>query len=459
MKELVDAGLDIARFNFSHGKHDMVTKWADTMRRVCLDTGKTVALLGDTKGPEIRIGTFADGKITLTNGGTFTLTTDDIDGTASKVSVTYKNFPKEVAVGNRVLLDDGKRELTVESISGNDVHTRVVTGGNLSGRKSINLPDVNVKMPYISEQDVRDIKYIVKNKFDFIAASFVRSADDVNVLRTEIAKTDPDSQIKIIAKVENAEGVANIDEILKVADGLMVARGDLGVEVDFEDVPIRQKEFIKKTRRLGKNVITATHMLETMIENPRPTRAEVSDVANAVYDGTSAIMLSGETAMGEYPIEALSAMARIAEHIENDIDYPKRFWQDEFTPGTVRDAISHATVAMAHNLDAKAILCITMSGGTARSVSRFRPKSPIIGCTPNPIVHRQLKMAWGITPLLTKESSDTKVLITQAIEAAQEKGLIADGDTIVITAGVPVGNQGETNMVRVYTVGEESSVL
>ncbi|MCL2546657.1 MAG: pyruvate kinase [Oscillospiraceae bacterium] len=459
MKELVLAGLDIARFNFSHGLHDKVTQWATTMRKVCQETGRTVALLGDTKGPEIRIGMFADGKVELTAGGKFTLTTDDVDGTAEKVSVTYEDFAKEMSKGNRVLLDDGLIELVVESVSGNDVHTTIVNGGAISGKKSVNLPDVNVKMPYLSAQDRRDIKFIVENDFDFIAASFVRSAEDVKILREEVAKTNPNSEVKIIAKIENAEGVKNADEILEASDGLMVARGDLGVEVDFQELPDIQKRLIKQTRRAGKNVITATHMLESMIQNPRPTRAEVSDVANAVYDGTSGVMLSGETAMGKYPVEALSAMASIAEYAEGTIHYARRFRQEEYENKSVRDAISHATVTMAHNLNAKAILCITESGGTARSVSRFRPQCPIIGCTPNPVAQRQLKMAWGVTPILTQEGSDTKALIDQAIEASLEKGLIVKGDTIVITAGVPVGHHAETNMVRVYTVGEEEAVL
>jgi len=452
---LVEAGLDVARFNFSHADYDLMREKAALLRQISKETGRNVALLADTKGPEIRTGIFANGAEELVAGNTFTLTVDECEGTAQKVSVTYKNMPNEVKKGNRILLDDGLIELIVEEVVGNDIVTKIINGGTIKNKKSVNLPDVSLKMDFISEQDARDLAFIVQEGFDFLAASFVRNIEDVNVLKAEIAKHDPACAMKIIAKIENGEGVNNADAILDACDGVMVARGDLGVEVDFDMLPRIQKDLIKQSRKLGKTVITATQMLESMSVNPRPTRAEVSDVANAIYDGTSAIMLSGETAAGKWPVEAVKTMVRIAERVEGDINYIKRFKDDEESSCEIRDAVSHGTVMLAHNLNAAAILSITLSGGTARNVSRFRPVCPIIACTPNPVAYRQMKLEWGVTALLTEEKSDTTALFNQAVTLAVDNGYIKKGDVVVITAGVPVCGRGETNLLKVHVVGED----
>jgi len=456
LSSMIKAGLDVARFNFSHGDHDSHRKRVDSLRNVCETIGATVALMADMKGPEIRLDVFSGGAAELTTGSTFTLTTGAIVGDASRVGISYENLPREVSPGSRILLDDGLIELLVESVSGSNITTRVISGGSISDRKGVNIPGVRLDIPYISGKDRSDLRFIVETGFDIVAASFVRSADDIRDIRDELHRIDSNNRIKIIAKIENAEGVTNADSILSASDGLMVARGDLGVEVAYEDLPIIQKELIKKALHQGKSVITATQMLESMIHNPRPTRAETSDVANAIYDGTGAIMLSGETAMGKYPVEAVSAMANIAERIERDIDYCHIFGQGFHKPeASVTNAISHATVTTAHDLQASAILTVTISGDTARNVAKFRPLCPIITCTPHPIVQRQLKLVWGVIPLLVKEETDTTALFNSAVDVALKSGYISEGDLVVLTAGVPVGHSGTTNVLKVHVVGEK----
>lgn len=458
LEGLIEAGLDVARFNFSHGDHEEQKLRLEMLRNAVQKTGKTVAFLADTKGPEIRLGTFEGGKAQLTAGNTFTLTTENIVGDSTRASVSYPELPDEILKGTRILLDDGLIELIAESVHGGNITTRIVNGGQISNKKSVNVPSVSLNIPYISAKDRSDLRFFLENNFDIIAASFVRSAEDIKQMRDELCRVDTVSgkKIKIIAKIENAEGLCNIDSILSTCDGVMVARGDLGVELEYEDLPIIQKDLIKRTLEQGKPVITATQMLESMINNPRPTRAETSDVANAIYDGTSAVMLSGETAVGKNPVEALSAMAKIAERIEKSIDYRKRFHSGEYTSeSSLTNAISHATVTTSHELNAAAILTVSLSGNTAQNVAKFRPTCPIIACTPDPGVRRQLKLNWGITPLLTIEDTDTTALFSHAVEAARDAGLINEGELVVITAGVPVGHSGTTNMLKVHVVGEK----
>jgi len=453
---MVLSGLDVARFNFSHGSHDSHKERIRILRDICAETGSTVAFLADTMGPEIRLGLFEGGKAELVAGTPFTLTSEEVMGNASRASVSYTDMPRELSPGNCVLLDDGLIELAVESVSGFNITTRVVIGGVIGDRKGVNVPGVSLDLPYISARDRMDFRFFLENGFDIIAASFVRSANDIKEIREELHRIDNRNNIKIIAKIENAEGVANAVSILSVCDGLMVARGDLGVEVAYEELPIIQKDLITKAVSQGKPVITATQMLESMIHNPRPTRAETSDVANAIYDGTSAIMLSGETAAGKYPAESLAVMAKIAERIERDIDYRQRFRSGEYRAETsITNAISHATVSTSHDLRTAAILTVSMSGNTAQNVAKFRPTCPIIACTPDPVVQRQLKLIWGVVPLLTGEESDTSALFNQAVSAALNNGLIKNGDLVVLTAGVPVGLSGTTNLLKVHVVGEK----
>ena len=456
LRAILKSGLDVARFNFSHGDHESHKDRIDNFRKLCEETGSTVAMLADTQGPEIRLGVFQDGKVELISGNNFTLTTNTVPGDASRIGVSYPGLARDVTPGTRILLDDGLIELVVESVTGNDVSTRIITGGMISNRKSLNVPGVRLDMPYISAKDRSDLRFFVESGFDIIAASFVRSSEDVYEMRRELHRIDHSNKMKIIAKIENAEGVKNADSILTASDGLMVARGDLGVEVAYEDLPIIQKALIAKALHQGKSVTTATQMLESMVHNPRPTRAEVSDVANAIYDGTGSIMLSGETAMGKYPAEAFAAMSKIAERIETEIDYRQRFERGWYKPETtITNAISHATVTTAHDLRASAILTVTLSGDTARNVAKFRPHCPIIACTPDPVTQRQLKYVWGVVPLLTKEETETTELFYHAVESAQQHGYINKGDLVVLTAGVPVGYSGTTNMLNVHVVGEK----
>ncbi len=455
IRQMMLEGMNVARFNFSHGSHEEHLEKLDNIRQLRQELKLPVATLLDTKGPEIRLKKFKDGKAFLETGKEFILTTKDIEGDATAVSVTYQDLPQDLHVGSRVLLDDGLIELKVLELTDTDVRCQIINGGKISDRKGVNLPGVHLSMPYLSEQDKKDILFGIAQGFDFIAASFVRSAADILAIR-EILAQKSCHHIKIIAKIENAEGVENIDHILKTADGIMVARGDLGVEIDFEEIPILQKMMIKKCYSAGKVVITATQMLESMINNPRPTRAEANDVANAIYDGTSAIMLSGETAAGQWPIEAVRTMAAIAQRVEKDIDYKKRFKarQDD-TAISITDAISHATCTTAHDLGAAAIIPVSKSGRSARMVSKYRPGVPILACTTNEFTYRQLNLSWGVLPIMMDEQTSTDALFEAAIQAAYAHPcrLLHDGDLVVLAAGVPVGMSGTTNLIKVATVG------
>ncbi|MDR2571605.1 MAG: pyruvate kinase [Oscillospiraceae bacterium] len=455
LREMLISGLNVARFNFSHGNHEEHKARLSLLQRICEETGKNVAFLADTKGPEIRLGTFENKEAILSSDNIFTLTTDTVIGDASRVSISYTGLPAEVTTGTRILLADGLIELVVESVSGKNIITRIINGGKISDRKGVNVPGVHLGMPYICAKDRLDLRFIIENGFDFVAASFVRSAKDVNEMRDELHRLDSKNNIKIISKIENAEGVYNVESILNACDGLMIARGDLGVEVEYEELPIIQKDLITRTLIQGKPVITATQMLESMINNPRPTRAETSDVANAIYDGTSAIMLSGETAVGKYPAQVVSVMSKIAERIENAIDYRENFRLGDYeSEPSITSAISHATVTTSHDLRASAILTVSMSGNTAQNVSKYRPTCPIIACTPDPVVRRQLNLNWGVIPLLTRKETDTAALFNLAVDSALKAGHIREGELVVLTAGVPVGHSGTTNLLKVHIVGE-----
>lgn len=454
MRELVLAGMDIARMNFSHGSYEEHKKRIDTLKKIREETGRPVALLLDTKGPEIRTGKFKDGAVNLNAGDSFVLVNDDILGDEHQVSVSYKGLYQDVKKGDRILVDDGLIELEVVDIKGKDIHCIVLNGGRLGNTKGINVPGVEINLPSITQQDIEDIKFGIENDIDFIAASFVRKAEDVNEIKKVLDKYNG-QDIKIISKIENRQGVKNIDEILLVSDGIMVARGDLGVEIPVEEVPVVQKMLIEKCYQSGKPVITATQMLDSMIRNPRPTRAEASDVANAIYDGSSAIMLSGETAAGKYPVETLKMMSKIAEKAESSMDYWKRFVnkQHEMLP-TITNAISHATCTTAMDLKASAIITVTKSGHTARMISRFRPACPIIATTTSPKVQRQLSLCWGAIPYLVNEATSIDEMFEMVVQKALEAGLVKYGDLTVITAGVPIGVSGTTNILKVQLVGK-----
>lgn len=450
MRELMKNGMDVARFNFSHSDHSVHQKRYETICRLREELGINVATLMDTKGPEIRLKDFKDHQpVFLKSGEKFTLTTEDVEGDEHHASITFKNLPNDVSVGTRILIDDGAIELKVLKINNTEIECEVINGGKVSDHKGINVPEAKLSMPFISDADMSDLEFGAKIGFDFIAASFVRSAADVIYLRKftqSLGWFNP----RIIAKIENAEGVENIDEILEAADGIMVARGDMGVEIPFEQIPAIQKELIHKAYNAGKQVITATQMLESMITNPRPTRAEITDVANAIYDGTSAIMLSGETAAGKYPVEAVKTMALIAKTTEGDIDYIGRFNKrvGDGKP-SITDAISHATVTTAHDLDAAAIITVTKGGTTARTLSKFRPKCKIIGLTTDIATYHQMNLSWGIQPGIIEEKDNTDELIRHAINVALQNGFIKKGDLVVITAGVPLGMSGTTNLLKV----------
>lgn len=454
LKRLMLEGLDVARFNFSHGTHESHKATFARVDRLRKELGLPIATLLDTKGPEVRICQFKEGKVHLTKGETFTLTSRDIEGTHEIVSITYKNLPVDVKQGRRILLDDGLIELIVEKIvGGTDIVCRIMNNGDLSNNKGVNLPDTRLSMPYLSEKDKLDIIFGIKTGYDFIAASFVRCADDVLEIRRILEEHNCNS-IRIISKIENQEGVDHIDEIIRVSDGIMVARGDMGVEIPGEEVPAIQKMIIKKTVAVGKQVITATQMLDSMIKNPRATRAEISDVANAIYDGTSAIMLSGETAAGAYPIEAVQTMARIALKTEADIDYVKHCKEKGSDDSSnVTSAISYATCTTAHDLNAAAIVTVTKSGRTARMISKFRPNCPILGCTTSESVYRHMNLMWGVRPLLMDEKQDSEDLFAEALEVAEQTGMVNKGELVVITSGLPLGVTGTTNMIKVDVIG------
>lgn len=449
---LMKAGMNVARFNFSHGTYETHQHYYDEVCRIRDELGLPVATMLDTKGPEIRVRSFKNGRVTLQNGQLFTLTTDEVEGDEERVSITYKELPQDIAVGSSILIDDGLIGMQVERIDGADIVCRVLNGGVVSNNKGVNIPNAHLSMPFISEKDHQDILFAIKNGYDFIAASFTRCADDIMQIR-HILQENNCHTINIIAKIENMEGVENIDEILRVVDGVMVARGDLGVEVPLEDVPSLQKKLIQRGIAAGKPVITATQMLDSMIKNPRPTRAEATDVANAIYDGTSAIMLSGESAVGAYPVEAVETMVRIALRAEADMDYIRRFSRDTSASTDVTNAISHATVTSAHDLNASAIITVTKSGSTARILSRYRPACVIVGCTTEKHVWRQLALSWGTVPLMIGEESNTDDLFEHAVDAAVQNGLVHDGELVVLTAGVPLGISGTTNLMKVHVVG------
>lgn len=449
---LMKAGMNVARFNFSHGTYETHQHYYDEVCRIRDELGLPVATMLDTKGPEIRVRSFKNGRVTLQNGQLFTLTTDEVEGDEERVSITYKELPQDIAVGSSILIDDGLIGMQVERIDGADIVCRVLNGGVVSNNKGVNIPNAHLSMPFISEKDHQDILFAIKNGYDFIAASFTRCADDIMQIR-HILQENNCHTINIIAKIENMEGVENIDEILRVVDGVMVARGDLGVEVPLEDVPSLQKKLIQRGIAAGKPVITATQMLDSMIKNPRPTRAEATDVANAIYDGTSAIMLSGESAVGAYPVEAVETMVRIALRAEADMDYIRRFSRDTSASTDVTNAISHATVTSAHDLNASAIITVTKSGSTARILSRYRPACVIVGCTTEKHVWRQLALSWGTVPLMIAEESNTDDLFEHAVDAAVKNGLVHDGELVVLTAGVPLGISGTTNLMKVHVVG------
>ena len=444
------AGMNVARLNFSHGTHEEHQRRIDLIKQVRADLQLPIAIMLDTKGPEYRIKTFAEGKITLAAGDTFTFTTDEVVGDHTMVSVSYPNLPAEMEVGDTILLNNGLLSFEVTAIDGACIHTRVVEGGELSDRKSMCFPGKVLKQVYLSEQDKQDIAFGVKNGIDFIACSFVSNQQDLLDVHAYLQELGV-SGIELIAKIENQSGVDHIQEIFKHCDGIMVARGDMGTEIAFERLPTIQKKLITQCRMMGKRVITATEMLESMIHNPRPTRAEISDVANAVYDGTSAIMLSGETAAGKYPVQAVKTMAKIAKTTEESINYCKKFYTSSFEIRNSVDAISHSTCGMAIDIDAKGIVACSLSGMTARMVSRFRTPVDIVGLTTDEATWRKLALSWGVTPAMCEKFTSTDVLFYTAKKVAEQTLPLNKGDHIVITGGVP-GEPGATTLIKIETV-------
>ncbi len=453
LRAMIQAGMNVARLNFSHGTYEGHAQNIRRIRALSAELHTPVGIMLDTKGPEIRLKTFRDHRVTLQKGQLFTLCTGDVEGDAEHVSITYADLPADVQPGTTILIDDGLVGLTVEAVSKTEIQCRVNNGGVISDRKGINVPDANLSMPFISRKDREDILFGIQENVDFIAASFTRTEEDILAIR-KLMTDNGGKGISIIAKIENMQGVQNIDSILAVSDGVMVARGDLGVEIPLEQIPIIQKMIIRKAYSRGKQIITATQMLDSMIKNPRPTRAEATDVANAIYDGTGAIMLSGETAAGLYPVEAVRTMARIAQVAEASIDYVQRFRDSVPRPSAnITNAISHACCTSAQDLNATAVVTVTKTGFTAKMLSRFRPGCPIIACAPVERVVRQLCLSWGITPLLIEEVTDTDELFERAVDAGIDAGLLHKDDLIVMTAGVPLGISGTTNLMRVHVVG------
>ena len=456
MKKLVENGMDIARFNFSHGDHEEQKSRMDMLKAIREEAGKPIAILLDTKGPEIRTGVIKDDKkVTLVEGQKFTLTTKDVEGDANRVSITYEGLVEDVEIGKKILIDDGLIELEVKNITDTDIICRVINGGELGQKKGVNVPNVPVRLPALTEKDRQDIIFGVEQGVDFIAASFVRSAEGVLEIKA-LLKECGAPHLPVIAKIENAEGIANIDEIIRVADGIMVARGDMGVEIPAEQVPHIQKEIIRKCNAAYKPVITATQMLDSMIRNPRPTRAEVTDVANAIYDGTDVVMLSGETANGKYPLEALKMMAKIAETTEKDL-LGSAVASKLHSKRSISSAVCNATVQTAENLGAKAIVCPTISGFTARLTSKLKPNAEVIGCSPYPNVLRKMQIYWGVRPLKTAPETSTDKIIEHALEVTENAGYITEGDTVIISAGIattsaPTAKRGLTNTMRVVTL-------
>jgi len=451
--KMIQAGMNVARLNFSHGTHQDHAKRLELIREAAGKAGKSVALMLDTKGPEIRLGYLEKEPIELKAGEKVTLTVENVKGNEKLLPVTYKGLPRDVCPGNRILIADGLIELRVLDKNRKNVECEIVNGGELTSQKGVNLPGVVVNIPAVTDRDIEDILFGIKHGLDFVAASFIRKANDILAIRQIIEESGAD--LDIIAKIESREGLNNLDEIIKVADGVMVARGDLGVEIPVEEVPLVQKTIIEKCNRAGKPVITATQMLESMIHNPRPTRAEASDIANAIFDGTDAIMLSGETAAGKYPVEAVQTMASIAKKAESSLKYQEMLAKRQRNSAcTVTDAISHATCTIAEDLGAAAIITSTETGYTSQMVSKYRPKAPVVAVTPVDKVLRKMALIWGVQPLLVKRTADTDSMISTAIESALGAGLISPGDLVVITAGLPVGVHGTTNLIKVHTVGD-----
>ena len=449
LRDLISNGMNVARFNFSHGSYEEHGGRLAKLKALREELGKPVAALLDTKGPEIRLKEFKNGVEMLEAGQTFTLTTREVEGTKEICSVTYKDLPQDVQPGGTIMLDDGLIMLHIEQVTDTDIICTVLNSGKIKTKKGVNVPGVHLSMPYLSQKDREDIIFGVQNGFDFIAASFVRTAQDVYDIRNLL--NEYDSNIRIIAKIENREGVNNIDSILSAADAVMVARGDLGVEIDFTELPGIQKDIIDRSFSFGKPIVTATQMLDSMMVNPRPTRAEISDVANAIYDGTSAIMLSGETAAGDYPVEALKTMSAIAERTENEEHYrPQRHAEIQIS---VSDATAHAACLTAKDVNAAAIVTVSESGNTARLLSKYRPKQPIIACVMDEQVQRQLSLSWGITSLLMGPAHSTDELIEMSTALAEKNGYLHNGELAVVTAGVPVGVSGTTNMIKIHMVG------
>ena len=452
LRELVANGMNVARFNFSHGSYEEHKGRLDNLKAIRAELGKPVAALLDTKGPEIRLKEFKNGVEMLEAGQTFTLTTREVEGTKEICSITYKDLPQDVHEGGTIMLDDGLIKLRITNVTDTDITCEVLNSGKIKNKKGVNVPGVHLSMPYLSQRDRDDIIFGVQQGFDFIAASFVRTAQDVYDIRNLL--NEYDSNIRIIAKIENREGVNNIDSILAAADAVMVARGDLGVEIDFTELPGIQKSVIDRSFSFGKPIVTATQMLNSMMVNPRPTRAEISDVANAIYDGTSAIMLSGETAAGAYPVEALKTMSAIAERTENEVHYRDNRLVDAGNGQiSVSDATAHAACLTAKDVNASAIVTVSESGNTARLLSKYRPAQPIIACVMNEQVQRQLAISWGITPLMMALAHSTDELIEMSTSLAKENGYLHDGELAVVTAGVPVGVSGTTNMIKIHMIG------
>ena len=451
VKGLCLAGMNVARLNFSHGTHAYHQKMINIVKEVREELCIPIAILLDTKGPEYRINTFEGGKIILSDGDRFTFTTEAVVGNRERVSVNYAKLPEELSVGDTILLNNGLLSFLVDKIDGKNIECKVVCGGTLSDRKSMSFPGKVMKQPYLSEQDKKDILWGVENGVDYIACSFVSCKQDLLDVRSYLREIDSEG-IELIAKIENQSGVDNIEEICECCDGIMIARGDMGVEIPFEHLPAIQKKLITKCRILGKRVITATEMLESMINNSRPTRAEISDIANAVYDGTSAIMLSGETAAGKYPIQAVATMAKIAETTEESINYKKRFHNADFKIRNLTDAISHSTCGMAIDIEAKAIVACSLSGMTARMVSRFRSPVPIIGLTTNERTWRKLALTWGVIPTMCEKFTSTDVLFDTAKKIASKELGLSHKDRIVITGGDSTWHSGTTNLIKVYEI-------
>ncbi|MFZ5642143.1 MAG: pyruvate kinase [Bacillota bacterium] len=453
LMKMMQAGMNVARLNFSHGTHEEHLQRVNLIREAARKTGKNIAIMLDTKGPEIRLGYLENEPVTLEAGKKVTLTVNDEKGNESVLPVNYRGLPRDVCPGDRILIADGLIELKVTDKTRKTVECEVVNGGEITSQKGVNLPGIVVNLPAVTDRDIDDILFAIKYKFDFIAASFIRKANDILGIRQIVEESE--AELDIIAKIESREGLNNLEEIIKVSDGIMVARGDLGVEIPVEEVPMVQKKIIEKCNRAGKPVITATQMLESMIQNPRPTRAEASDIANAIFDGTDAIMLSGETAAGKYPVEAVQTMVKIATKAESSLDYEEiAIRRSKYQAHTVTDAISHATCTISEDLGAAAIITSTETGHTSRMMSKYRPKSLVVAVTPEEKVLRKMALVWGVQPLLVKRTTNTDSMITEAIEASLNSAMINPGALVVITAGVPVGVHGTTNLVKVHTVGD-----